>query len=200
MEIKKRIIDGKLIIASHNKGKVKEISEILKPFNIECISAEKVGLPEPHENGSTFEENSRIKALSASSHSQQISLSDDSGLCVNALGGEPGIFSARWAGPDKDFSKASRLIEEKLLNKNNFAAKFVCVLTLAWPDMYSETFRGEVNGRLTFPPKGNNGFGYDPIFIPDGYDKTFGEMNEETKDMISHRSLAFSKLRKAYLT
>mgnify|MGYP001332917783 CR=1 FL=1 len=198
MEIKKRIIDGKLIIASHNKGKVKEISEILKPFSIDCISAEKVGLPEPHENGSTFEENSRIKALSASSHSQQISLSDDSGLCVNALGGEPGIFSARWAGPDKDFSKASRLIEEKLLNKNNFAAKFVCVLTLAWPDMYSETFRGEVNGRLTFPPKGNNGFGYDPIFIPRDHKYTFGQMKYSKKLKIDHRYKAFKKIKKFF--
>ena len=198
MEIKKRIIDGKLIIASHNTGKVKEISEILKPFNIDCISAKKVGIPEPHENGSTFEENSRIKALSASSHSRQISLSDDSGLCVNALGGEPGIFSARWAGPDKDFSKASRLIEEKLLNKNNFAAKFVCVLTLAWPDMYSETFRGEVNGRLTFPPKGNNGFGYDPIFLPKNKTKTFGEMQSSQKYKIDHRFQAFKKIKKFF--
>ena len=119
---------------------------------------------------------------------------------MNALGGEPGVLSARWAGSDKNFVKASELIKEKLLNKDDYRAKFVCVLTLAWPDMYSETFRGEVSGKLTFPPKGNNGFGYDPIFIPDGYNKTFGEMNNEIKDTISHRALAFSKLIEAYLT
>ncbi len=197
---RQRIIKSKLIIASHNEGKVNEISQLLKPFDITCVSAGEMGLPEPEENGSTFEENSRIKALSATSLSQQVSLSDDSGLCVNALGGEPGVLSARWAGSDKNFVKASELIKEKLLNKDDYRAKFVCVLTLAWPDMYSETFRGEVSGKLTFPPKGNNGFGYDPIFIPDGYNKTFGEMNNEIKDTISHRALAFSKLIEAYLT
>ena len=154
---RQRIIKSKLIIASHNEGKVNEISELLKPFDITCVSAGEMGLPEPEENGSTFEENSRIKALSATSLSQQVSLSDDSGLCVNALGGEPGVLSARWAGSDKNFVKASELIKEKLLNKDDYRAKFVCVLTLAWPDMYSETFRGEVSGKLTFPPKGNNG-------------------------------------------
>jgi len=195
-----RKVKNKLIIASHNQGKVNEISELLRPFNITCVAANEIGLPEPEENGSTFEENSRIKALSATSLSQQVALSDDSGLCVNALGGEPGVLSARWAGPDKNFIKASELIQDKLQHKHDYGAKFVCVLTLAWPDMYSETFRGEVSGKLTFPPKGNNGFGYDPIFIPDGYNKTFAEMNNEIKDIISHRALAFSKLIKAYFT
>ncbi len=195
-----RKVKNKLIIASHNQGKVNEISELLRPFNITCVAANEVDLPEPEENGSTFEENSRIKALSATSLSQQVALSDDSGLCVNALGGEPGVLSARWAGPDKNFIKASELIQDKLKHKHDYGAKFVCVLTLAWPDMYSETFRGEVSGKLTFPPKGNNGFGYDPIFIPDGYNKTFAEMNNEIKDIISHRALAFSKLIKAYFT
>ena len=195
---RQRIIKSKLIIASHNEGKVNEISQLLKPFDITCVSAGEMGLPEPEENGSTFEENSRIKALSATSLSQQVSLSDDSGLCVNALGGEPGVLSARWAGSDKNFVKASELIKEKLLNKDDYRAKFVCVLTLAWPDMYSETFRGEVSGKLTFPPKGNNGFGYDPIFIPDGYNKTFAEMKYQLKMSIDHRYLAYKKINKFF--
>jgi len=194
------LIDKKLLIASHNTGKVREFGELLKPYEIKCISAKSLNLPEPEENGQTFEENAKIKALSACMLSKQVSLSDDSGLCVNALGGKPGIYSARWAGPDRDFLKAAQKIKEELYEKNDYSAKFVCALTLAWPDMHCEIFVGEIYGKLTFPPKGNKGFGYDPIFIPTGYNETFGQMDPRKKETMSHRSVAFNKLIKAHLS
>lgn len=194
------LIGKKLLIASHNTGKVREFDDLLKPYEIQCISAKSLNLPEPEEDGQTFEENAKIKALSACMLSKQVSISDDSGLCVTALDGKPGIYSARWAGPEKNFLKAAEKIQEELYEKKDYSAKFVCALTLAWPDMYYESFVGEIYGKLTFPPKGDKGFGYDPIFIPTGYNETFGQMDIRKKESISHRSVAFNKLIKAHLT
>ena len=189
----------KIVIASHNAGKVREIAELLRPLGLEVISAGELGLPEPEETGRTFEENAIIKAQAAAQASGLPALADDSGLCVDALDGAPGIHSARWGGPEKDFHKAMALVEQKLREKGAISpeqrkAHFACVLALAWPDGEVETFHGEVHGHLVWPPRGEKGFGYDPMFVPAGHDITFGEMEPEKKHAMSHRARAFEKL------
>lgn len=189
----RRINGHKLIIASHNQGKVSEIKDLLSRYEVDVSSSENFGMKEPEENGDSFEENALIKASETANFCGQIALSDDSGLCVDDLDGDPGIFSARWAGPKKDFLKASKDIEKKLIEigSSNYSAYFICVLAVCWPDGESRIFKGKINGNLNFPPKGNLGFGYDPIFIPRNYDITFGEMDPIIKHKISHRSVAF---------
>jgi XTP/dITP diphosphohydrolase len=190
----RRFAGGDLVIASHNPGKVREIDELLRPFNATVQSAEALGLAEPEETGATFEANAELKALAAARASGKPALADDSGLCVMALGGDPGIYSARWAGPAKDFKLAMCKVEEALGGKADRRAFFVAALSLAWPDGHVETFRGEVHGTLVWPPRGARGFGYDPMFLPDGGALTFGEMEPQAKHKISHRARAFAQL------
>ena len=193
---------GKLVVASHNPGKAKEIAALLGPHGIEPVSAASLGLPEPDETGTTFAANAELKALLAADLSGMPALADDSGLCVEALGLEPGIFSARWAGPDKDFGLAMRLVEEHLERAGPEAgrgAHFMCALAVAWPDGHIESFEGRVDGVLVWPPRGSHGFGYDPMFLPNGYQETFGEMDPDAKHRISHRAAAFGKLKSALL-
>jgi XTP/dITP diphosphohydrolase len=194
LRMTRQFSDNKLVIASHNSGKIREIAELLAPFGVVVVSAGTLGLAEPEETGTSFEENARLKALAAAQGAGLPALADDSGLCVAALGGAPGIYSARWAGPTKDFALAMRTIEEKISGQDDRRASFVAVLALAWPDGHVETFRGEVHGTLTWPPRGTHGFGYDPIFVPDGRTETFGEMEPAAKHAISHRAAAFRKL------
>jgi len=183
----------RLVIASHNPGKVAEIEELLMPFGVIAIGAGALGLPEPEETGATFEANAALKAHAAVAASGLPALADDSGLVVPALDGAPGIYSARWAGPKKDFRIAMKRVERELGDKDR-KAHFVAVLALAWPDGEEALFRGEVHGVLTWPPRGERGFGYDPIFIADDYDQTFGEIDPDLKHRISHRARAFAKL------
>jgi XTP/dITP diphosphohydrolase len=182
-----------LVIASHNPGKVAEIEALLAPYGIAAIGAGALGLPEPEETGATFEENAALKANAAAEASGLPALADDSGLVVPALGGAPGIYSARWAGPAKDFRTAMERVLRELGNKDR-RAHFVAVLAITWPDGETALFRGEVEGQLTWPPRGERGFGYDPIFVPDGGDQTFGEIDPDLKHRISHRARAFAKL------
>lgn len=188
-----------LIVASHNPGKVREIKALLGPHGIEPIGAADLHLPEPEETGRTFAANAELKARAAADAGKHPALADDSGLWVNALNGDPGICSARWAGPTKDFAIAMARVERELKEKkaHDFSAKFVCALSLAMPHGEVKTFEGEVHGRLTFPPRGTHGFGYDPIFIPgEGKfgDMTFGEIDPHVKNAMSHRARAFEKL------
>ena len=185
---------NKLVIASHNQGKVREIGELLAPYGVETVSAGDLGLPEPVEDGLTFIANAEIKALAAATASGIPALADDSGLEVDALGGEPGIYSARWAGPSKDFSVAMAAVNEKLGETTNRKANFTCALTLAWPDGHMESFEGKVFGDLTWPMRGEKGFGYDPVFIPTGHTVTFAEMEPAEKHAMSHRAHAFKQL------
>jgi XTP/dITP diphosphohydrolase len=184
----------RLVIATHNRGKLAEIAELLEPFAIAAASAGALGLAEPEEIGASFEANAELKARAATAASGLPALADDSGLAVTALGGAPGIHSARWAGPTRDFSRAMALVEERLRGTSDRRAHFVAVLALAWPDGHVETVRGEVPGSLVFPPRGTRGFGYDPIFVPTGESETFGEMAPERKHAMSHRAVAFRKL------
>ena len=197
----RRLEGGRLVVATHNKGKLAEIRDLLAPWGIEAVSAGELDLPEPEETGETFEANAAIKALAAALASGLPALADDSGLCVTALGGEPGIHSARWAGEDKDFGRAMRNIEELLVQGGSAdrSAHFVAALCLAWPDGHTETVRGEIHGTLVWPPRGDAGFGYDPMFLPQGESRTFGEMTAEEKhglrpgeEGLSHRARAFS--------
>ena len=190
----RRITGGRLAIATHNPGKLREIAELLRPYGVETVGAAALDLVEPAETGTTFEANAELKALAAAKASGLPALADDSGLAVMALGGAPGIYSARWAGPKKDFSAAMRRIERELAGKADRRASFVAALALAWPDGHVEIFRGEVHGTLVFPARGAEGFGYDPIFLPDGATRTFGEMDPAAKHAISHRARAFAKL------
>lgn len=195
----RKLSGNTLVIASHNPGKVREIGEMIAPFGIEAIPAASLDLPEPEETGKTFRENAAIKALACATASGKPALSDDSGLVVPALDGAPGIHSARWGGPKKDFSLAMKKVWEKLKDKADRRARFVCALALAWPDSHVEHFEGRVDGTLTWPPRGDRGFGYDPMFIADGHAITFGEMEPEKKHAISHRARAFRKFRDACL-
>ncbi|GER05934.1 non-canonical purine NTP pyrophosphatase [Iodidimonas muriae] len=188
--------EHRIIVASHNPGKVREIRNLLSPLGIKVQAADELGLIEPEETGKTFLENAALKARAAATASGIAALADDSGLCVDALQGAPGIYSARWAGPDKDFALAMAEIERKLDGAPS-AAHFTCALSLAWPDGHVENVEGIIEGRLRFPPKGTRGFGYDPIFVPHGYDISFGEMNPENKLAINHRAIAFKKMLKA---
>jgi XTP/dITP diphosphohydrolase len=185
-----------LVVASHNPGKVREIKALLGPHGIEAISAGSLGLPEPEETGVTFAANAEIKALASAKAGRHAALADDSGLCVEALDGAPGIYSARWAGPAKDFRIAMNRIHDELRHKglSTSAAKFVCALCVALPNGEYQTFEGEVRGHLTFPPRGERGFGYDPIFIADGMEQTFAEIDPAKKHAMSHRAKAFERL------
>jgi XTP/dITP diphosphohydrolase len=187
---------SQLVVASHNAGKVREIKALLGPHSIEAISAGALGLPEPEETGLTFAANTQIKALASAKGSKHAALADDSGLCVAALDGAPGIYSARWAGPTKDFRIAMTRIQDELRHKNlsTSPAKFVCALCIALPSGEAQVFEGEVHGHLSFPPRGDHGFGYDPIFIADGMEQTFAEIDPAKKHAMSHRARAFEKL------
>jgi XTP/dITP diphosphohydrolase len=189
----------RLVLASHNKGKLAEIRALVEPFGIEVLSAGELGVPEPEETGETFEDNARLKAIVSTFATGLPALSDDSGLEIEALGGAPGVYSARWAGEGRDFYAAMAKVEQELAAKgaldaaNPPRANFTCVLCLATPDGEAHLFEGKVSGALTFPPRGLNGFGYDPIFIADGQSLTFGEMDPEVKHGLSHRAAAFAK-------
>jgi len=185
--------DDRLVIASHNRGKVEEISALLMPFRIAALAAASLGIPEPEETGDSFEANAALKAVAAAQASGLPALADDSGLVVPALGGAPGIYSARWAGPTKDFRIAMERVHREL-DEQDRSALFVAVLALAWPDGDLELFRGEVAGALVWPPRGERGFGYDPMFVPEGGRATFGEVEPAQKHRISHRARAFAKL------
>jgi XTP/dITP diphosphohydrolase len=189
---------AKLVIASHNPGKVREIEDLLRPLGIAVVGAAALGLIEPEESGHTFAENAALKARTAAEASKLPALADDSGLAVAALDGAPGIYSARWAGPTKDFSIAMRKVENTLKDKQDRRAKFVAALALAWPGGRCEVFEGEVEGTLVWPPRGAKGFGYDPMFVPDGHAITFGEMEPAKKHEMSHRARAFAKLVEAW--
>jgi XTP/dITP diphosphohydrolase len=190
----RRLDASRLVVASHNPGKVVEIRALLEPFDIDAVSAGRLKLPEPEETGDSFVANAEIKARAAAAKAGEPALADDSGLVVPALGGAPGIFSARWAGPGKDFSVAMARVEQELGATNQAEAHFVCALALCWPDGHCESFQGTVHGHLSFPPRGDRGFGYDPIFVPAGHTITFGEMDPVEKDQISHRADAFQQL------
>lgn len=193
------LTESLLIIASHNQGKVEEMRALFAPYPIDLKSAAALGLAEPEETGASFIENAELKARAASLAAGLPALADDSGLCVDALGGAPGIYSARWAGAEKDFTKA----QEKLIREldalpaapcGKHTAHFICALSLAWPDSHCESFEGRVTGHLVWPPRGNKGFGYDPIFVPQGSDLTFGEIDPAQKHAQSHRADAFRQL------
>jgi len=189
-----RRFDGdRLVVASHNPGKAREIAELVEPLGIGVVAAGELALDEPEETGTSFQENAALKARAAATAAGLPALADDSGLCVDALGGDPGIYSARWAGPDKDFRLAMERVQERLAGRES-RAHFACALALAWPDGHVETVAGRVDGELTWPPRGQKGFGYDPIFVPDGYAATFGEFEPADKHAISHRADAFAKL------
>jgi XTP/dITP diphosphohydrolase len=203
-----RKLTGKIVIATHNPGKLTELRDLLAPFGIAAVSAGELKLPEPEETGSSFAENASIKARAAAQATGLPAFADDSGLSVEALNGEPGVYSARWAGADKNFGRAMQMIEDKLraLKTTNRRAQFVAALCLAWPDGHLEEFEGHVNGALVWPPRGNQGFGYDPMFLPDGSDRTFGEMSADEKHGLpprgkglSHRARAFVQLAQACL-
>ncbi|MCC7305382.1 MAG: RdgB/HAM1 family non-canonical purine NTP pyrophosphatase [Alphaproteobacteria bacterium] len=189
---------SELVIATHNPGKAREIAELLKPYVPRFYNAAELGLAEPEETGSTFIENAVLKAKAAALASGKVALADDSGVAVTALGGEPGIYSARWAGPGKDFYAAMKQIHEKLGDAKDRSAAFICVLALAWPDGHTEVFEGRLEGEMIWPPRGDKGFGYDPMFVPGGHERTFGEMEAAEKHEISHRAKAFKLLKKIF--
>lgn len=186
-----------LVIATHNRGKLVEFKTLLTPFVRKVISAGELGLPEPKETGSTFAENSTIKALAAAGAGVP-ALADDSGLCVNALGGNPGLFSARWCGPTKDPLIGMERVQAELGKSPDRSAYFICVLALAWPDGHTEVVEGRCDGQIVWPPRGDNGHGYDPFFLPDGQTQTFGEMTAAQKQAISHRGIALQNLLKLF--
>jgi XTP/dITP diphosphohydrolase len=185
-----------LVLATHNPGKVREIGELLAPYGMTVVSAGDLGLPEPEETGTTFIANAELKALAAATASGKPALADDSGFCVAALDGDPGIYSARWAGPSKDFSIAMELVHAKMVESgsDDTRAWFTCALTLAWPDGHCESVEGYVHGTAVWPPRGDKGFGYDPMFVPEGDTKTFGEGDADWKHSVSHRADAFAQL------
>lgn len=207
--------DKKIVVASHNEGKLREFAELMEPFGFEARSAREYGLPEPDETGTTFEQNAYIKALAAAQATGLPALSDDSGLVVDALGGQPGVYTANWAEkPDgtRDFAMAMQKTEDALqaagaMEPADRTGRFVAVICLAWPDGHAEYFRGEAEGKLVWPPRGQLGFGYDPVFLPDGHQRTFGEMPAIEKhgwtpgrpDALSHRARAFQKFARARL-
>ncbi|MET0137495.1 MAG: RdgB/HAM1 family non-canonical purine NTP pyrophosphatase [Sphingobium sp.] len=194
----RRLEPGRLVIASHNPGKVREIAELLGPFGIEPVSAASLDLPEPEETGTSFIANAELKAMQAADLSGLPALADDSGLCVEALNGDPGIFSARWAGPGKDFGLAMQRVWQEVSARGpdeGHDAHFVCALCVAWPDGHTESFEGRVDGGIVWPPRGDRGFGYDPFFVPAGHDISFGEMEPAAKHAMSHRAQAFAQLK-----
>jgi XTP/dITP diphosphohydrolase len=192
---RRQLQPGRLVLATHNPGKVVELAELLGPHGLEVVSAGELGLDEPEETGSTFIANAELKALAAAKASGLPALADDSGLCVDALGGAPGIYSARWAGPGKDFTVAMARVRDALDLEGPRSAHFICALSLAWPDGHVESVEGRVDGMLTWPPRGDNGFGYDPMFIMDGKSRTYGEISRAEKEADNHRARAFALLR-----
>ncbi len=205
-----RQITGRLVIATHNPGKLWELQQLLSPHGVDAVSAADLNLPEPEETETTFRGNALLKATSAAKTAKLPAFADDSGLCVDALDGAPGVYSARWAGEERDFGAAIKRVERELQQraaKPPFPAHFICALAIVWPDGHVEEFEGRVDGVLVFPPRGTKGFGYDPIFLPDGLDKTFGEMMSAEKhalpgdgsQALSHRARAFQALAKACL-
>jgi len=205
-----RRLVGRLVAATHNQGKLAEIRDLLAPFGVDVVGAGDLGLAEPEEVGDSFAANAELKARAGARAASLPALADDSGLCVAALDDAPGVYSARWAGEERDFSAAMARIERELKSRGApppWRAHFVCVLALAWPDGHIEAFEGRVDGRLVFPPRGTAGFGYDPIFIPDGHARSFGEMSAREKhglpadgsQALSHRARAFQKLARACL-
>lgn len=196
----RRFAGGRLVLASHNPGKVKEINALLAPFGADVVSAGALGLPEPEETEDSFIGNAKLKALAAATASGLPALADDSGLAVHALDGAPGIYSARWAGASKDFGAAMAKVIGLLKPSTDRSAEFVCALTLAWPDGHSESFEGRIAGTIIDQPRGTRGFGYDPIFLPVGGKLTFGEMDPDAKYAISHRAKAFHQLVAACFT
>ncbi|MDJ1158892.1 RdgB/HAM1 family non-canonical purine NTP pyrophosphatase [Chelatococcus sp. SYSU_G07232] len=205
-----RPLTGRLVIATHNAGKLREMRELLAPFGVEAVSAGELDLPEPEETGTTYAENAALKAHAAARATGLPAFADDSGIAVHALDGAPGIFSARWAGPGRDFGLAMRRVHEELArrgaeNPADRRAHFVSALVIAWPDGHEELFEGRVFGTLVWPPRGDKGFGYDPMFQPDGHERTFGEMTSDEKhgwaqgSGLSHRARAFARLAAACL-
>ena len=207
-----RKLEGRIVIATHNPGKLREMQALLAPFGLETVSAGDLGLPEPDETGATFIDNALIKARAAAQAAQLPAFADDTGLCVEALDGAPGLYTARWAGPAKDYDAAMARIEAGLRERDCFApaqrrAHFICALAVAWPDGEEETFVGRVEGACIWPPRGPAGFGYDPMFQPDGFARTFGEMTPQEKHglpadgsrALSHRARAFQALMRACL-
>ena len=189
----------RLVVATHNAGKLREIADLLSPFGIDAVSAGELGLPEPVESEPDFVGNARLKAVAATTASGLPALADDSGLCVRALGGAPGIFSARWAGPNRDFDAAMARVQRGLGDDKDRRAHFMCALCLSWPDGDPALFEGRSDGRLVWPPRGDQGFGYDPMFQPDGDDRTYGEMPAADKHASNHRARAFAAFRAACL-
>ena len=206
MQSGRKLLRGsKLVVATHNPGKVVEINTLIAPYGLEAIAAGALGLPEPDETGTMFASNARIKARAAADAAGLPALADDSGLCIDALDGAPGIFSARWGGTSKDFSAAMERVNRELELRgarlpSDRSAHFVSALCLSWPGGEDQIFEGRAFGEVVWPPRGNLGFGYDPIFVPDGYKQTFGELDAAEKDRISHRARAFDKFMRACLT
>mgnify|MGYP005990740825 FL=1 len=204
MTTHRKLAPGRLVIASHNQGKVREIRALLEPYGIEPVSAGDLDLPEPEETGTTFAENALLKARASAEGSGCVALADDSGLCVAALGGKPGVYTADWAErqwfegePGRDWYMAMGKVEGKLAEQGpdvDRSAYFACTLALAWPDGHSEVFEGRIQGNLVWPPRGTLGFGYDPVFQPIGFEETFAELDPAQKQAMSHRADAFRKL------
>jgi XTP/dITP diphosphohydrolase len=197
----RKIIPGKLIAATHNAGKVRELRDLMEPLGFEIVSAIDLDLPEPEETETSFTGNAILKARAAAEATGAPALSDDSGLAVTALNGAPGIYSARWAGEPRNFYNAMQKVEDELgqSGTSDRRAKFVCALAIVWPDGHAEVFEGEVHGELVWPPRGDLGFGYDPVFVAQGETITFGEMDPARKHAMSHRGDAFAKLKKALM-
>ncbi len=200
----KLVAGTRLVVATHNPGKVVEINDLVRPFGLDAVSAGELGLPEPEETEATFAGNARLKAVAAATASGLPSLSDDSGLEVECLDGDPGIYSARWAGPSKDFAIAMKKVADEVTERNGWVgagprANFVCALCIAIPGRTPQIFEGKVHGHLVWPARGSLGFGYDPMFLADGLSQTFGEMEPDAKHAISHRAIAFAKFVDAYL-
>jgi XTP/dITP diphosphohydrolase len=185
---------SRLVLASHNQGKLAELTDLLRPYQIDIVSAGALGLTEPDETAPDFAGNARIKALAAAAATNLPAFSDDSGFCAAALGGEPGVLSARWGGPEKDFAKAMAMVHERAGDAADRRVWFVAALCLAWPDGHTETYVGRVDGTMAWPPRGDKGFGYDPMFVPEGGTLTFGEMDPAVKHTLSHRARAFTQV------
>ncbi len=182
------------VLASHNAGKIKELKDLLAQRDVELLSAADLSLPEPEETEPSFEGNAALKAEAASGAVKKVCLADDSGLSVDALGGDPGIYSARWAGEPRDFTRAMQRVQDELGDAEDRTARFICVIALARPGQETQLYRGEVKGKIIWPPRGKGGFGYDPVFQPDGYDRTFAEMSMEEKRALSHRGRALQAM------
>ena len=192
--MRRQLQPGRLVLATHNAGKVVELAELLAPHGLDVVAAGDLGLSEPDETGLTFIANAELKALAAATAAGLPAIADDSGLCVDSLGGAPGLFSARWAGADKNFSIAMQRVRAEMPATAPDTAHFICALSLAWPDGHTESVEGRVDGRIVWPPRGANGFGYDPMFVMDGHSRTYGEMPRAEKEADNHRARAFALL------